>query len=48
MINYQFFPRSHGLTSEMKAIVDCFVAVDAEKAMWKTIKCFATRLESNS
>ena len=32
MINYQFFPRSHGLTKEMKQIVDCFKAVDAAKA----------------
>lgn len=31
MIKYQFFPRSHGLTPEMKAIVDCFMAVDSER-----------------
>ena len=31
MINFQFFPRSHGLTPEMKQIVDCFIAVDAVK-----------------
>jgi len=31
MINYQFFPRSHGLTQEMRQVVDCFVAVDAAK-----------------
>ena len=31
MINYQFFPRSHGLTKEMEQIVDCFKAVDAAK-----------------
>ena len=31
MINYQFFPRSHGLTTEMRQIVDCFFAVDAVK-----------------
>lgn len=32
MINYQFFPRSHGLTKEMQQIVDCFNLVDANKA----------------
>ena len=32
MINYQFFPRSHGLTNEMAQIVDCFRAVDATKS----------------
>ncbi len=32
MINFQFFPRSHGLTPEMSQIVDCFVTVDAAKA----------------
>jgi len=32
MINFQFFPRSHGLTREMKSVVDCFVAVDAGKS----------------
>lgn len=32
MINYQFFPRSHGLTQEMEQIVDCFKAVDAAKS----------------
>lgn len=31
MINYQFFPRSHGLTKEMAQIVECFRAVDAAK-----------------
>ena len=31
MINYQFFPRSHGLTKEMEQIVDCFKVVDATK-----------------
>ena len=31
MINYQFFPRSHGLTKEMAEIIDCFKAVDAAK-----------------
>ena len=28
MIKYQFFPRSIGITEPIKAIVDCFVAVD--------------------
>lgn len=28
MIRYQFFPRSVGLTEQIKAIVDCFLAVD--------------------
>ena len=32
MINYQFFPRSHGLTKEMEQIDDCFKIVDAAKA----------------
>ena len=31
MINFQFFPRSHGMTSEMQDIVECFKKVDAEK-----------------
>lgn len=38
MINYQFFPRSHGLTPEMRAIVDCFVAVDAKKTQGVHLK----------
>jgi len=32
MINFQFFPRSHGLTPEMRQIIDCFVAVDTAKS----------------
>ena len=28
MINYQFFPRSRGVTPEIKAIIDCFCAAD--------------------
>ena len=32
MINYQFFPRSHGLTEEMSQVVECFRKVDAEKS----------------
>ena len=32
MINYQFFPRSHGLTEEMSRVVDCFCTVDAHKS----------------
>ena len=31
MINYQFFPRSRGVTPEIKAIIDCFVEADAKK-----------------
>ena len=31
MINFQFFPRSHGMTNEMHDIVECFKEVDAEK-----------------
>ena len=32
MINYQFFPRSHGLTEEMRKIVECFRMVDVQKS----------------
>lgn len=28
MINYQFFPRSHGVTREIQAIIDCFKKID--------------------
>jgi len=28
MINYQFFPRSHGVTPEISAIIDCFKKVE--------------------
>lgn len=28
MINYQFFPRSHGVTSEIQAIIDCFKKIE--------------------
>ena len=31
MINYQFFPRSQGVTKEIRQIIDCFKAVDVEK-----------------
>ena len=31
MINFQFFPRSHGLTPEMRQIIDCFVTVDTAR-----------------
>ena len=27
-INYQFFPRSRGITSEIKEVVDCFLEVE--------------------
>ena len=29
MINYQFFPRSHGVTKEMEAVIDCFKKIEA-------------------
>ena len=31
MINYQFFPRSRGVTKEIDAIINCFKTVDASK-----------------
>lgn len=31
MINFQFFPRSHGVTSEIRDIIECFKKVDAER-----------------
>ena len=31
MINYQFFPRSHGVTPRIRQIIDCFKAVDSMK-----------------
>lgn len=30
MIRFQFFPRSHGITSEAKQVIDCFKIVDSE------------------
>ena len=27
-INYQFFPRSRGITSEIKEVIDCFFEVE--------------------
>ena len=30
MINYQFFPRSHGVTPEIKAIIDCFKMIEPQ------------------
>ena len=30
MINYQFFPRSHGVTTEIKAIIDCFKQIEPQ------------------
>jgi len=30
MINYQFFPRSHGVTTEIKAIIDCFKRIEPQ------------------
>lgn len=32
MINYQFFPRSHGLTEGMRQVVECFRTVDVQKS----------------
>jgi hypothetical protein len=31
MINYQFFPRSHGVTPHIRDIINCFKKVDEEK-----------------
>ena len=31
MINYQFFPRSRGVTKEIQQIIDCFKGVDGER-----------------
>ena len=28
MINYQFFPRSHGVTKEVQSIIDCFKKIE--------------------
>lgn len=30
MINYQFFPRSHGVTPEIKTIIDCFKKIEPD------------------
>lgn len=30
MIRFQFFPRSHGITSDIQGVVDCFRAVETE------------------
>lgn len=38
MINFQFFPRSHGLTSEMRAVIDCFEDVDKGKYSGASLK----------
>ena len=29
--NFQFFPRSHGVTPRIREIIECFKAVDKEK-----------------
>lgn len=29
MINFQFFPRSHGVTPEIQAVIDCFKQVES-------------------
>ena len=31
MINFQFFPRSHGVTTRIREIIECFKTVDKEK-----------------
>ena len=31
MINYQFFPRSHGVTPQIRDIINCFKSVDEER-----------------
>lgn len=31
MINFQFFPRSHGVTPKIREIIECFKTVDKEK-----------------
>lgn len=31
MINYQFFPRSQGVTPRIRQIIECFIQVDKEK-----------------
>ena len=31
MINYQFFPRSHGVTPQIRDIINCFKKVDEER-----------------
>lgn len=28
MINFQFFPRSHGVTPEIQAVIDCFKKIE--------------------
>ena len=28
MINYQFFPRSHGVTPEIQTVIDCFKKIE--------------------
>ena len=30
MINYQFFPRSHGVTPEIKAVINCFKEMESQ------------------
>ena len=30
MINFQFFPRSHGVTPEIQAVIDCFKKIECE------------------
>lgn len=30
MINFQFFPRSHGVTPEIKAVIDCFKRIEPQ------------------
>ena len=30
MINFQFFPRSHGVTSEIRSVIDCFMKIEPQ------------------
>ncbi len=32
MINFQFFPRSHGVTPEIQVVIDCFKKIEATLA----------------
>ena len=32
MINFQFFPRSHGVTPEIQAVIDCFKKIEVTLA----------------
>lgn len=38
MINYQFFPRSHGITPEIRNIINCFKTVDEQREQNEHLK----------